>query len=162
MIKNIVIGILVILLIAETGYFLVKRQSYHKQFATLAAQKAQNSFPPKSNTKGPKLVILSKGDNIKTSPLFEFAYEIAPTMSDAAKIHMIGFAIASKTQTDGSLLVTLTPKDSADQNQQYTVGKGQILYFIEQTLFDDKKDSNTDLNYRDDYGVVTDANGIVQ
>ena len=162
MTKNIVIGILVLLLVAETGYLLVKRQSYHQQIAALMVSKKQNSFPPVGPAKGAKLVILSKGANLKTSPLFHFAYEIAPTMSDAAKTHVTGFSIVSKTQADGSLLVTLTPKDSTDQSQQYTVQKGQTLYFIEQTPFDDKTNSDTDLNYRDDYGVITDANGIVQ
>jgi hypothetical protein len=42
------------------------------------------------------------------------------------------------------------------------VKPGQILYFIEQTPADDIQDSDTDLNYRDDYGIITDANGIIQ
>jgi hypothetical protein len=42
------------------------------------------------------------------------------------------------------------------------VKPGNTLYFIEMTPADDNVDSDKDLNYRDDYGIIVDANGIVQ
>lgn len=112
---------------------------------------------------GNRPTMLSKGGSLTNSPLKQFAYQIAPgAMSDTTKSVMTGFTVTSKSNADGSITVTLTPKDSEDQNQQYTIKSGQILYFIEQTPIDDKTDSDTDANYRDDYGLITDANGIVQ
>ena len=163
MTKNIVIGVLVLLLVAEAGYFLVKRQSYHQQLAVLSAAQSRPALPPAGpSAKGKGPIMLSKGANLKTSPLFQFAYEIFPTASVSATSHMTGFTMATAVQKDGSTVVTLTPKDSQDQDQQYTVQKGQVLYFIEQTPMDDKSDNDTDLNYRDDYGIVTDASGVIQ
>ena len=163
MFRNIIIGVLVIAVVAE-GLWIWKEK---EKIATLSAQVASSSkMPPAGpNAKGSGRapIILSKGTNLKTSPIFQYAFQIAPgTLSDAAKKALIGWNITSKTQADGSTIVTLTPKDSDDQNQQYIIKSGQVLYFIEQTPSDDKNDSDTDLNYRDDYGIVTDASGVIQ
>lgn len=161
--RNLLIVVLVVAVVGE-GLWIWKEK---EKIATLSSQVASSSkMPPAGpNAKGSGRapIILSKGTNLKTSPIFQYAFQVAPgTLSDAAKKALIGWTIASKTQIDGSIVVTLTPKDSDDQNQQYTVKSGNVLYFIEQTPSDDKDDSDTDLNYRDDYGIVTDANGVIQ
>ena len=148
--KNIIVAALISLMIIETGYLVYRH----------ATKPAIASNTP---VRGARPIFLSKGSNLTTSALKQYAYQIAPgAMSDSAKQKLTGFTIDAITNTDGSTTVTLTPKDSEDQHQQYTIKPGQLLYFIEQTPVDDKSDSATDSNYRDDYGVITDANGIVQ
>jgi hypothetical protein len=109
-------------------------------------------------------MFLKKGDKLADSPLGQFAFKIAPgDISPETQKIMAGFgAVTSKPADDGSIVVTLTPKDSEDQNQQYTVKKGESLYFVETTPLDDKADQDQDFNYRDDYGVIVDQNGLVQ
>lgn len=145
-------SLLIILLVAVCaveGYML-----YQKKSQPIVA--IQSKTPP-------RIPLLKKGDNFNDSPLKKFAYQIAPgPLSSETKQALVGFQIDSQTQTDGSIVVKLTPKDSDDQNMQYTVKNGETLYFIEMTPVDDKGDQDKDLNLRDDYGVITDANGIVQ
>ena len=164
MVKNIVLVVLVIVVIVEGALLLSHTSSAHQ--TTLAATTHTSSLPPAGpNAKGagPRPIIMSKGKNLKTSPLFAFAFQVAPgDLSANGKRALIGWTITSQSQSDGSILVTLTPKDSEDQNQQYTVKTGQVLYFIEQTPVDDKADQDTDLNYRDDYGLITNQAGVIQ
>jgi len=163
--KNIAIGLLTLLVVVESGYIIHKKLSPapvptgNVQGASTSARPSGSAGP---NATGGRQMILAKGDNLKTSALANYVYEIAPTVTDDAKKAMTGFNIKSETQKDGSTLVTLTPKDSDDQYQSYVVQKGQMLYFVEQTPADDKNDQDKDLNYRDDYGIITDANGIIQ
>lgn len=123
-----------------------------------------NTPPPAGpNFRGRGPIIMSMGMNLKTSPIFKYAYQIAPgELSNASKKALVGWNINVQNQNDGSTTVTLTPKDSSDQNQQYTIKSGQTLYFIEQTPSDDKSDQDKDLNYRDDYGIIVDSSGIIQ
>ncbi len=162
--KNLLIGILVSVVVLESGYLLYRH--FAKSPIAMVNQGRPNadaSGVRKDGPQGARPAMLRKGDSLSASPIKQFAYQIAPgTISDAAKQKLTGFAITSITNPDGSISVSLTPKDSEDQHQQYTVKTGQVLYFIEQTPMDDKADSDRDLNYRDDYGIITDANGIVQ
>lgn len=154
--KNIAIALLLLVIIGETGYIVTK-----KVVTKTASEIAESQVTPISPRPAP--VFLKKGDNLLTSQMVKFVHKIDPkNLSDDAKKVTVGFAITSQTQTDGSTIVTFTPKDSDDQNQQYTVKTGQVLYFVEMTPADDKKDADKDLNYRDDYGIITDANGIIQ
>ncbi len=163
MTKNIIIVILLIIAVAEAGYIIDKKNTSQATLALTTHPSVTSVMPPAGpNAKGKGPVIISKGMNLKSTPLFNYAYEIAPNMASDAKTVMTGFSMTSQTQSDGSIIVTLTPKDSEDQNQQYTIKPGQILYYIEQTPVDDKNEQDKDLNYRDDYGIITDANGIVQ
>lgn len=166
MIKNIIIVFLVLAVLGE-GYLVWK----YREQATMQAQTAMtatahpSNLPPAgpdSRRKGGAPIILSKGDNLKTSPLFKYAFEIAPTMPDSSKKALTGCTVTSKKNSDGSITVSLTPKDSEDQSQQYIVKPGNMLYFIEQTPVDDKVDQDKDLNYRDDYGIITDSSGVIQ
>lgn len=167
MVKNIVITVLVIAVIAE-GYFLYKSHTAMKQQQmAMTPSTQQKNMPPAGPNAlrrgGGAPIMLGKGDNLKTSPLMKYAYQIAPgSLSADAQKALVGWKIATAKAADGSIVVTLTPSDSDDQNQQYTVKTGQILYFIEQTPADDKADQDKDLNYRDDYGIITDESGIIQ
>ncbi len=155
--KNIAIALLLLVIIVETGYIVTKK------VVTKAANEMAESKVMPTSAPRPVPVFLTKGDNLLTSQMAKFVHKIDPNnLSDDAKKATVGFAITSKTQTDGSTVITLTPKDSDDQNQQYTLKIGQVLYFVEMTPADDKKDADKDLNYRDDYGIITDANGVMQ
>lgn len=154
-----------ILLVAATGvgYKIGTHRTGLRQFALDDDRRPMVSPPAGPNARGGAQLMVTKGSNLKDSPIAKYAFQIAPgTMSQEAQNALVGWTVTSKTQTDGSTVVTLTPKDSTDQSQQYTIKPAQILYFIEQTPVDDKNDQDKDLNYRDDYGVITDAAGIIQ
>ncbi len=163
--KNILIAILLVILVAESGYLVKKRHDtavISDQLAVALNQAANE--PKKEAAQAPKPMMLAKGAKLADSPISKFAYKIAPgDVSSETKTVMAGFGMmTAKPAADGSVVVTLTPKDSEDQNQQYTVKTGESLYFIEQTPLDDKADQDKDFNYRDDYGVIVDQNGMVQ
>lgn len=140
--KNTVIAVLAIALILETGYLGFK-----------------HSAKP---TRAPigKPMVLSKGSNLMKSPLAHYAFELVPNRVNAQAL--TGWTIDDQKNTDGSQTVTLTPKDSSEQKQVYIIKKGDKLYFIEQTKMDDHAESDVDLNYRDDYGIITNSNGVIQ
>lgn len=156
MVKNIVLVLLVVLVVVES-YLLFSRRSLMKSQTARLVNQAGNTRPGASH-----MPFLTKGDNLFDSPLYKFAYQIVPgDLSASSERALYGWNIKQEKQLDNSILVTLTPKDSDDQNQQYTVKTGNTLYFIEQTPADDKS-GNVDKNLRDDYGVIVDGNGIVQ
>lgn len=153
--KNLIIVVLALLAIGE-GYLLYK--NYSNKPKSEATETTSSAKP----SPAPRIPFLTKGMKLADWPMSKFAYQIAPgDLSVGAQSALSGWTIKSTSQSDGSLLVSLTPKTSDDQSQQYTVKKGEILYFVEMTPVDDK-DVNTDTNLRDDYGVITDAQGIVQ
>ena len=167
MVKNVVIVLLVILVIAE-GYLLYQSHTALKmqQQTAMTQITKQKSLPPAgpdSRRKGGAPIIMSKGMNLKTSPIAKFAYQIAPgNMSTDAQKALVGWKIKTEKAESGALIVTLTPSDSDDQSQQYTVATGNVLYFIEQTPVDDKAGQDKDFNYRDDYGIITNSAGVIQ
>lgn len=155
--KNITIALLLLIVVVETGYILTKK------VVTKTAEELTEAKTMPSVTPRPAPIFLTKGDNLLTSPMMKFVHKIdLNNLSDDAKKATIGFAINSHAQEDGSTIITLTPKDADDQNQQYILKSGQVLYFVEMTPGDDKKDADKDMNYRDDYGIITDAKGIIQ
>ena len=90
------------------------------------------------------------------------SYKIYPgTMSSQAKQAMTGFAMQTKTASDGSALVTLVANKSGYRTQTYTVKTGQSLYFIERMPRDDSLGQDTDHLFGDDTAVVVDANGYI-
>ena len=160
MVKNIVIGLIVLAVVVEGGYIALQKLPGH-QAEEIAKEGKSHLSPFRPNSAAPQ--ILTKGMNFTTSSIAKYAYEVAPaSISAQAKQALIGWNITSKINTDGSMLITLTPKNSEDQSQQYTITKGQKLYFVEATPFDDNQGKDTDKNLRDDYGIITDANGIIQ
>src|SRR5581483_8729894 len=155
MIKNIIIVILLIIVIVEAAMlFQSKGSTNHTKMSSV---QSQNMPPagPNAKRKGGTPIMISAGMNLKTTPLFNFAHQMAPgPISASAQAALTGWNVSSVKQNDGSLKVSLTPKDSDDQSQQYIVKNGETLYFIEQTPADDKADQDKDLNYRDDYGII--------
>lgn len=151
--KNVIIVLLLIAVIAE-GYFLMM-----KKLPTAVAG-AQTQSSPRPTGRPPKPV--AKGDKLAGSAMEQFAFPVFPSVTDDAKKVTTGFDIKTKKLADGSTEVDFMPKDSDDQFQSYVVKPGNSLYFIEMTPVDDKSDSDRDLNYRDDYGIIVDKDGIVQ
>ncbi len=158
MVKNIVILVLVVLAAGE-GYFLM-----HKSNGPMVqGAERENAQQPRPSGAPNRPPILGKGDKLMGSPLEKFAFKIAPgDIPPESQAKLTGFAVKSTKLADGSEQVSLTPKDADDQFQQYTVKPGQVLYFIEMTGSDDVGSQDLDKNYRDDYGMITDANGVIQ
>ena len=151
MIKNVVIGVLAAAAIAEMGFIVWKIPGERRVMGVQTSSRPAGGPPP----------FLTKGMKLAESPTAKFARQIYPgQLSDAAQAALTGWQIDSQPASDGAEIVTLTPTESDDQKQVYTVKTGQTLYFIEMTPADDK--GNTDINLRDDYGVIVDSNGIVQ
>jgi len=151
--KNVIIGVLVIAVLVE-GYFLMMKK------AAPSVAGVTTQVTPRPSGRPPMPV--ARGDKLADSAMEKFAYLIFPTLSDDSKKVLTGFDVKTKKLADGSTQVDLVPKDSDDQFQSYVVKPGNSLYFIEMTPSDDKLDTDRDANYRDDYGIITDANGIVQ
>ena len=149
MIKNISIAVLLLLVIAESGWIL--KTKYRSMTSDDKAPVTQTRTPPK---------MLLKGDKLADSQIAKNAYKIFPgDLSPEATAAMVGFKMTSSKLTDGSTEVTLTPTEQDDQKQVYTVNAGESLFFVELSMFDDK--NNQELNLRDDYGIITDASGLV-
>jgi hypothetical protein len=152
--KNVIIVLLALVVIVE-GYVLMSKKSAP---VALGVTTQIATTPRPSGRPMP----LTKGMNLQGSAVEKFAYEIVPTMTDDAKKALIGFDVKTKSLAGGITQADLVPKDSDDQFQSYVVKPGNKLYFIEMTPVDDKPDTDRDSNYRDDYGIITDANGVVQ
>lgn len=161
--KNLLLGIIGVLFIAclVEGYWVVKERNEKIALgATLV--KVQMSMA-KQQTAKPKLSFVMKGQKFADNPLFQKAYLIAPVpgqLPDDAQKALTGWTVTNKTNADGTIQVTLTPKDTDDVEQTFTLKTGYKLYFIEMTLGDEK--TGTDANRGDDTGVLVDDKGIVQ
>lgn len=147
--KNVIIGVLAIAVLVE-GYFLMSKKSA----PVVAGATAQTNRRPPAP--------VGKGDKLAGSAMEKYAHIIYPTITDESKQFLTGFDVKTKTLADGNTEVDLVPKDSDDQFQSYIVKPTQSLYFVEMTQGDDRPDTDRDANYRDDYGIVVDAQGIVQ
>ena len=155
--KNVIIAVLVVAVVVE-GYFLWKG----KPAVMMSGSKTQMMARPSGMPAHPP-AILTKGDNLLTSAMAQYAHLIAPgTISADSQKYLTGFSVKTTPLPNGSEQVDLVPKDSDDQFQSYVIKAGESLYFIEMTPNDDKTDEDKDLNYRDDYGIITDANGVIQ
>ncbi|MCL4360338.1 hypothetical protein M1555_03745 [Patescibacteria group bacterium] len=164
-IQSFALLVLVVIVVLETAsIFRGKIAGRLPPEETAERHGASSALPPAGpNSRGGRQMILTKGMEFKTSPLLRYAYAIAPgTMTAAAAAAMTGFTMTTATGSDGSETVMLTPKDSENEKQDYTITPGQTLYYIEQTRGDDQPDTDKDLNYRDDYCVIVGADGTVQ
>ena len=164
--KNIVmvvIGILALAVVVETGYIVKTKlgSDERTESATATRELAASPRVAGTHTAPPQLM---KGDKLADSPLAKSAYEVYPTMdtSDAAKTALVSWTVTTAKNADGTASVTLTSKNPADPASTYKVKTGEKLYFVEMSAGDDHADSDTDLNLRDDFGIVVDASGIVQ
>ena len=158
--KNILIvalSVLALVVVVETGYILKTKLSSDEKTESLVARRELASPRPTP-------VILKKGDKLADSPLAKSAFEVYPAMdtSDAAKAALVSWTVTTAKNTDGTASVTMTPKNPADPASTYKVKTGEKLYFVEMSAGDDHADSDTDLNLRDDFGIVVDGSGIVQ
>ncbi len=165
-VKNIIIAVLILALVGETSYVIVKifglQPSTQSTTATAIPARSETDQPRPASPSG-RLPLLTKGDNLLTSALFQYAYQLAPGDTPAATQKVLtGFTVDKQASADGSVVVKLIPKESDDQYQEYTVLPGQTLYFIEQTPADDQPDTDKDKNLRDDYGIIVDGQGIIQ
>ncbi len=156
MYKNAAIAVLVLLVLAEGGYILKLRKD-RTAVRNLQATTKSNSPRPQQ----PQM--LTAGMKLADSPIAKFAYKVVPgTMDEGAKAALIGWTISSVTNKDKSITVTFIPKKADDEKQVYTVKPGSNLYFVEMSAGDDHADTDEDTNLRDDYGILVDANGIVE
>ena len=157
MLKNVIIAILILIVLTETGYIALKKTAPK---VTQEITEKANVLPSK-RPRGPQL--LTKGMKLSDSPISKFAFKVAPgEVSSQSQAALAGWTIKSENLSDGSVQVTFTPKNSDDQSSQYILKQGQILYFVEMTPVDDSSQQDSDTNLRDDYGIITDQNGIVQ
>jgi len=160
--KNILIGLLVVAVLVE-GYLLFMKKPAPAPMVT--GTQTQVSPRPSGAPNGgrPPAPPLAKGDKLAGSAMEKYTHLIAPgTISADSQTYLTGFTVKTTALPDGSTQVDLVPKDSDDQFQSYVLKTGQSLYFVEMTPLDDKADTDVDTNYRDDYGIVVDANGLVQ
>ena len=159
--KNIAIFILLVVAIAEGLYFVNQKTGAPYISSISKANAASNTLAVVPTSSGTKPMMVSKGMKFADSPIFQMAYKIAPgDLTAETNKALSGFDVKKQTLSDGSIQVDLIPKESAYIKQEFTVKPGNTLYFIEATSADDP-DENTDLNLRDDYGVIVDKNGLV-
>ena len=134
---------IVILLIVVVGALMFRR--------TLRAE--QNRVSDSQSNPSSKILF-------STSPDYSASVQIFPgELSDTAKMYLANFDMNTQAQSDGSTIVSLTPKGGSGPVQKYTVKSDQVLYFVEKFPGDDSNDN--DLNMNDDYGVIVDSNGFI-
>ncbi len=93
---------------------------------------------------------------------YKNAYLISgDTLSSDAKTALTGFTMGKQTLANGDTQITLTAQKSEYHDQQYTLHKGDQLYFIEKFLGDDNAAANEEKNMGDDQAVVVDSQGNV-
>ena len=163
--KNLLIIGLIGVVILETGYIAkLKLRGDSEENRERPVVAMQSTAPsPRANGERPPMPPV-KGDALANSAVAKSAFEVYPTVDDsvAAKASLVGWTIKPVKNKDGSATVSLVPKNPSDPTSSYTVKAGQKLYFVEMSTGDDKANTDEDANLRDDYGIITDAAGIVQ
>ncbi len=146
-----------VLAVLALGLLLIKiRRTENKLRALVVAAIEQKK--PATAPQPPQL--LERGMKLGDWSGQKYAVKIDPAnLSNQAKSVLTGFDMTTKNLTDGSMVITLTPKDSPETTWQYTVAKGNSFYFIEMSPTDDRNDK--EINLRDDYGIVLDPTGVV-
>ena len=162
--KNLLVGVIVILLLACLGEgYWINRERNEKLALGMSLGKTIAMMTPKPPTGSSRPMPMMKGSKFADNPLSSKAYLIAPAtgaLSADAQKATTGWTITSKDNGDSTTTVTLTPKEAEDVQQVFTLKSGDKLYFIEMTLIDDT--TGVDENRADDMGVLVDQNGIVQ
>lgn len=160
--KNIIIGLLAVVVIFETGYIYKKKMVIPRTSLSNVNIQAEKS-PETGGKPSPRPQLLTKGMKLFGSQIEKFAYKVMPgDLSEDAKKALIGFNMKTDKLSNGSIRVDLVPKDTDDEFQTYVVKPGNSLFFVEMTPLDDKAAEDKDINYRDDYGIIVDKDGIVQ
>lgn len=109
------------------------------------------------SVKGTKL-----SDNKFLNPHAYLVYPVDGTLPAQTQAALTAWTVSSTPNADGSTQVTLTPSNTEqeDHKQTFTVTSGEKLYFIE---LNPKDDQNTeDARWADDFGILVDANGVIQ
>jgi len=123
--------------------------------------KSGTYFPPSTASRN-STNITPTLQKFQDSPLASSAFQIFPgPLSDQAKQAIIGFNIDTKTQADGTVLVSLTSTNPEYKNQQVSVKPNYIVYFIEKSSGDDSPTDNSDRNLGDDSIVLVDPDGFI-
>ena len=168
--KNLIIAGLTVLVVALAGGFLLYRHFRSDREKIVMISQRQNQPSPAQRPESPppaspsgRPPVLSRGEKLTDSALFKYAFKVFPgNLSADAQKATNGFTIEKQAQADGSTLVKFIPRESSYQAEQFMVKPGYSLYFVEQSGFDDNLDKGTDINLRDDYGIIVDADGVVQ
>ncbi|MBI5797353.1 hypothetical protein HZA98_00430 [Candidatus Woesearchaeota archaeon] len=82
------------------------------------------------------------------------------TVDNKAMRALAGFSRDRTLNADGSVTITLHALKTGYQDQQYTVPRGDSLYFIETSMGDDSVPDG-EFNLGDDAGVLVDQDGYV-
>ena len=106
-----------------------------------------------------------KGHKLSDTNFANQAVQIYPgDLSDSAKSTMSGWDLKTSSLQDGSTQVSLIPTGSeaveGDSAHTFDVKSGDKLYFVDINPNDDN--SKEDGSARDDIGILTDSNGIIQ
>jgi hypothetical protein len=158
-----VVGLILIsVLVVGGAYYLSTKSSkgYNSNNSNQAQQTVQKSQQPaKENSisiKGTKLA-----DNQMLGPHSYLIYPLTDGMSAEAKAALTGWKVTTVKKTDGSAMITLAPDNTEqeDHKQEFTVLKGQKLYFVELNLQDDQ--NGQDYKWIDDVGILTDENDVI-
>lgn len=152
-----VIGGLV-LVVLVLGLLLIKIRRTENQLRAIVVAAVMQKKPTTPAQQPPQLLVrgMKLGDWVGQ----KYAVKVDPeNLSDQAKSVLNGFDLASKKSADGTIVITLTPKDSPQTVWQYSVAPGNSFYFIEMSPADDRNDK--EINLRDDYGIVLDPTGVV-
>ena len=107
--------------------------------------------------KGTKLA-----DNKFLAPHAFLVYPVTGDLPQDTQTALTGWKVSSTQNSDGTATVTLTPvaAEQDDHKQAFTVTSGEKVYFIEMNPQDDQNTEDT--RWMDDYGIVVDANGVIQ
>lgn len=102
------------------------------------------------------------GQKFTDQTYYKNAYLISgDTLSSDAKTALTGFTMGKQTLSSGDTQITLTAQKSEYHDQQYTLHKGNQLYFIEKFLGDDNAAANEEKNMGDDTAIVVDSQGNI-
>ncbi len=152
-----VVGGLVLAVLA-LGLLLIKIRRTENKLRAIVVAAIEQKKPTTPTQQPPQL--LERGMKLGEWSGQKYAVKVDPiNLSDQAKSVLTGFDMTTKNLADGSMVITLTPKDSPETTWQYTVAPGNTFYFIEMSPADDRDDK--EINLRDDYGIVLDAKGAV-
>lgn len=161
--KKYVIGVIVLvvlLVVGFLGYKLYSRETRFKSEKVMESSKvptvAMKKQEGSGGVKGTKLA-----DNQMFSGHTYLIYPLTGEMPADTKTALTGWSVKITKNLDGSSLVSIVPDKTEweDHKQDFTVQKGQMLYFVELNLQDDA--NGQDNMWVDDVGILTDANGVI-
>lgn len=109
-------------------------------------------------------VLSSSGSSqlFSSSPYSQVSYQIFPgPLSSVAKEMMAGIKMATSTNPDGSIKLSINPTSSNIKGLSYNLASGDKVYIIETSLGEDNPSSNYDGIYSDDGAIVVNSAGYI-